>query len=73
MPLFEFDAGQLVPVQVGHAVTDPIEPAVLDAVRAQVLEILPLPVIPVTWHDDDRPPPLTAMDPVGQVVSIEVL
>lgn len=73
MPLFEFEAGQLIPAQVGHAVTDPVEPAVLDAVRAQVLEILRLPVLPVTWQDDDGTPRLTAMDPVGNVVSIEVV
>ncbi|HLV04891.1 hypothetical protein [uncultured Georgenia sp.] len=73
MPLFEFEAGQLIPAQVGHAVTDPVEPAVLEAVRTQVLEILRLPVLPVTWHDDDGTPRLTAMDPVGNVVSIEVL
>src|SRR5690625_6109069 len=66
MPLFEFDAGQLVPAQVGHAVTDPVEPAVLDAVRAQVLELLRLPVFPVTWQDDDGAPHLTAMDPAGR-------
>ena len=72
MPLFEFDAGQLVPAQVGHAVTDPVQPAVLDAVRAQVLEILRLPLFPVTWQDDDGAPRLTAMDATGQVVSVEV-
>ncbi|MCM3660256.1 hypothetical protein M3148_04495 [Georgenia satyanarayanai] len=73
MPLFEFEAGQLIPAQIGHAVTDPVEPAVLDAVRAQVLEMLRLPVLPVTWRDDDGAPRLTAMDPAGHVVSVEVL
>ncbi|WP_454085064.1 restriction system modified-DNA reader domain-containing protein [Georgenia sp. Marseille-Q6866] len=73
MPLFEFEAGQLIPAQIGHAVTDPVEPAVLDAVRAQVLEMLRLPVFPVTWRDDDGAPRLTAMDPAGHVVSVEVL
>ncbi|PYF99515.1 hypothetical protein SAMN05216184_10627 [Georgenia satyanarayanai] len=73
MPLFEFEAGQLIPAQIGHAVTDPVDPAVLDAVRAQVLEMLRLPVFPVTWQDDDGAPRLTAMDPAGHVVSVEVL
>ena len=73
MPLFEFDAGQLVRAQVGHAVPDPVGPAVLEAVRAQILEILGLPVFPVTWQDDDGSPRLTAMDPSGNVVSIAVL
>ncbi|WP_152188395.1 hypothetical protein [Georgenia satyanarayanai] len=73
MPLFEFEAGQLIPAQIGHAVTDPVEPAVLDAVRGQVLEMLRLPVLPVTWQDDDGAPRLTAMDPAGHVVSVEVL
>ncbi|WP_413452010.1 hypothetical protein AA0Y32_13120 [Georgenia phoenicis] len=73
MPLFEFEAGQLIPAQVGHAVTGPVEPEVLDAVRAQVLEMLRLPVFPVTWQDDDGAPRLTAMDPAGHVVSVEVL
>ncbi|QDB80366.1 hypothetical protein FE251_13990 [Georgenia wutianyii] len=73
MPLFEFDAGQLVRAQVGHAVHDPVGPAVLEAVRAQILDILGLPVFPVTWQDDDGSPRLTAMDPSGNVVSIAVL
>ncbi len=73
MPLFEFDAGRLIPAQVGRAVNDPVEPEVLDAVRVQVLELLQLQLFPVTWQDDDGAPRLTAMDAAGQVVSIEVV
>src|SRR5690625_4227287 len=73
MPLFEFDAGRLIPAQVGRTVNDPVEPEVLDAVRVQVLELLQLQLFPVTWQDDDGAPRLTAMDAAGQVVSIEVV
>lgn len=73
MPLFEFDAGRLIPAQVGRAVNDPVEPEVLDAVRVQVLELLRLPLFPVNWQDDDGAPRLTAMDAAGQVVSVDVV
>src|SRR5699024_4797944 len=37
MPLFEFEAGRLVPAQFGHVVSEPLDDEVLAAVRDQVL------------------------------------
>ncbi|MEE6273584.1 hypothetical protein V2J56_09520 [Georgenia sp. MJ206] len=72
MPLFELDEGRLVPAQFGRPVAEPVEPEVLQAVREQVLEVVAEPLFPVTWHDDDARPRLTAMDSSGQVVTVEV-
>src|SRR5699024_6017168 len=72
MPLFEFDEGRLVPAQFGRPVLETVEPEVLQAVREQVLEVVAEPLFPVSWHDDDARPRLTAMDPSGQVVMVEV-
>lgn len=73
MPLFEFEAGRLVPAQFGHAVSEPLEDEVLAAVRDQVLELLQRQLFPITWHDGDAYPRLTALDGTGQVVCVEVL
>lgn len=79
MALFELDGGQLVPAQFGKDVPAGFSPEVLDAVRAQVLEIISRPLFPVTWRDIGRnhekyaEPRLTAIDASGQVVSVEVV
>lgn len=79
MALFELDGGQLVPAQFGRNVAEGFSPQVLDAVRAQVLEIVARPLFPVTWrdigrgHDPYPEPRLTALDASGQVVSVEVV
>jgi len=73
MPLFEFEAGRLVPAQFGHVVSEPLDDEVLAAVRDQVLELLQRQLFPVTWHDGDTYPRLTALDGSGQVVCVEVL
>ena len=83
MPFFEFDEGRLVPAQFGHAVTEDIDPEVLQAVRDQVLEVVQRPLFPVSWYGDGRragtygataaSPRLTAMDASGQVVTVEVV
>ncbi len=73
MPLFEFEAGRLVPAQVGHEAGGPIDETVLDAVREQVLELLQRDLFPITWHDAPSRPRLTAMDATGEIVCVEVL
>ncbi|MFC4556227.1 hypothetical protein [Georgenia faecalis] len=73
MPLFEFDEGRLVPAQFGRPVHEPVEPEVLQSVREQVLEVVQRPLFPVSWHDEDASPRLTAMDATGQVVTVEVV
>lgn len=80
MALFEFDEGHLVPAQFGRPVANGLGADVLDAVRAQVLEIVSRPLFPITWRDMSRvsdpsnaAPRLTALDAAGQVVSVEVV
>ena len=62
-------------------------PEIVDAVCNQVLEIVSRPLFPITWRDispfegsafvdgsaEDEAPRLTALDPSGQVVSVEIL
>ena len=87
MALFEFDEGRLIPAQFGRSVSDGLTPEIVDAVCNQVLEIVSRPLFPITWRDispfegsafvdgsaEDEAPRLTALDPSGQVVSVEIL
>lgn len=87
MALFEFDEGRLIPAQFGRSVPDGLTPEIVDAVCNQVLEIVSRPLFPITWRDispfegsafvdgstEDEAPRLTALDPSGQVVSVEIL
>ena len=78
MSLFEFEDGQLIPAQFGRPISGGISPAILDAVRSQVLDLLARPLFPITWRDLARvadgstEPRLTALDSAGQVVSVEI-
>lgn len=73
MALFEFSSQRLVPAQFGHAHQAVPGQAVLEAVRGQILQLLEVQLFPITWHDADGQPWLTAMAPSGQAVCIEVL
>lgn len=87
MALFEFDEGRLIPAQFGRSVSDGLTPEIVDAVCNQVLEIVSRPLFPITWRNispfegsafvdgsaEDEAPRLTALDPSGQVVSVEIL
>ncbi|MHB1065040.1 MAG: restriction system modified-DNA reader domain-containing protein [Georgenia sp.] len=84
MPFFEFDEGRLVPAQFGRPVTELIEPAILQAVRDQILQVVQRPLFPVSWHGEGQHPgalrpgePTTsrmvAMDAAGQTVTVAVL
>lgn len=75
MPLFELDGGQLIPAQFGRTVDAGISAEILANVRDQVLEIIGRPLFPITWTEEvvGGQPRLTALDPSGQVVSVEVL
>lgn len=78
MPLFELDDGRLVPAQYGRPVHDPIEPAAVDAVREQVLEIVGRPLLPILRHDSAAAPDalasadLVALDPNGRTVAVTI-
>ncbi|EEH64605.1 hypothetical protein HMPREF0044_0342 [Gleimia coleocanis DSM 15436] len=73
MPLFELDGGVLIPAQFGRTVAAGIDQDILGSVRDQVLEIIGRPLFPIVWEDSVNQPRLTALDPSGQVVSVEVL
>lgn len=77
MALYELEDGRLVPAQFGHAVPDGFSDGVLNAVRAQVLEIVSRPLFPIAWNDgaptSEAAPRLTALDAAGQVVAVEVV
>ena len=88
MALFEFDEGRLIPAQFGRSVSGGLTPEIVDAVCNQVLEIVSRPLFPITWRDispfegpafidessaENESPRLTALDPSGQVVSVEIL
>lgn len=77
MSLFELEEGRLVPAQFGQPVPSGFTPQVVDAVRAQVLEIIARPLFPITWRGGASPdvaqPRLTALDASGQVVAVEVV
>lgn len=74
MPLFEFEAGRLVPAQLGYPVDEPLEPEVLDAVRDQVLEAIQRPLFAVSWTENEGDSRrLIAMDATGKAVTVEVV
>lgn len=80
MALFEFEDGRLIPAQFGRPMTDGLSAEVVDAICAQVLEIVSRPLFPITWRDLSRAAldpaesaRLTCLDATGQVVSVEVV
>ena len=80
MLLFEYDAGHLYAARLGTTPSREVDPEVMDAVRDSVLEIVGRPLFPVQWQGSEgthaapaEPHRLVAMDPSGQVVSVEVL
>ncbi len=80
MALFEFVEGHLHPARVGVQAGPDVEPEVLSAVRDHVLELIRRPLFPVRWDvaagspaARGEPTRLIAMDPSGQVVSVEVM
>lgn len=79
MAFFEFEDGHLIPAQFGWPVPSGMTAEIVDAMCAQVLEIVSRPLFPITWNDIVRTqdageaPRLTALDATGQVVCVEVL
>lgn len=71
MALFELHDGDLVPARLGHEAGDPVKREALDAVRLHIVEVLSAPLFPVCWNDAGTV--LTALDPAGQVVAVEVI
>ncbi|MDO5496220.1 MAG: hypothetical protein Q4G64_10925, partial [bacterium] len=80
MLLFEYDSGHLHAARLGANPRTDVDPEVMAAVRDSVLEIVGRPLFPVQWEGSrgshaapSDPHRLVAMDPSGQVVSVEVL
>ncbi|VEI13642.1 hypothetical protein [Trueperella bialowiezensis] len=70
MGVFELRGGKLVPAP--EATAGGMASSVLSAVRAQMLEFIDRPLFPVGWIGADAES-LLALDPTGQVVTINVI
>ncbi|SPT53026.1 Uncharacterised protein [Actinomyces bovis] len=71
MALFELHDGGLAPARLGHEAGEAARREALDQVRHHIVEILSAPLFPVCWNDAGTV--LTALDPAGQVVAVEVI
>lgn len=71
MALFELHDGGLAPARLGHEAGDAARREALDSVRHHVVEVLSAPLFPVCWNDVGTV--LTALDPAGQVVAVEII
>lgn len=73
MTLFELQDGRLSAASGGRPVGGDARLQVLTAVRSQLGEVLRRPLLPVVWTGVEGGQSLTALDPAGQVVTVEVL
>ena len=73
MTLFELKDGRLGPASPGRPADDGATGWALAAVRHQLTEILGWPVLPIAWSQIEGGDALTALDPIGQVIHLEVL
>ena len=73
MTLFELKDGRLGPASPGRPADDDATGWALAAVRHQLTEILGWPVLPIAWSRIEGGDALTALDPIGQVIHLEVL
>ena len=73
MTLFELKDGRLGPASPGRPADDGATGWALAAVRHQLTEILGWPVLPIFWSRIEGGDALTALDPIGQVIHLEVL
>ncbi len=73
MTLFELQDGRLSAARGGRPVGGDARLQVLTAVRSQLGEVLRRPLLPVVWTGVEGGQSLTALDPAGQVVTVEVL
>lgn len=71
MALFELHDGGLAPARLGHEAGEAARREALDSVRHHVVEVLSAPLFPVCWNEAGTV--LTALDPAGQVVAVEVI
>ena len=72
MALFEMHDGRLAPAQLGTLAATEVQAEALHAVRQQIVEVTRRPLFSINWQNQDGHDILTALDPSGQVVTVEV-
>lgn len=73
MTFLQLTQGRLEATSIGHQADEEAHVAALAAVRRQLIDVLGLPLLPLEWTPIDHGHALTALDPTGQVVTVEVL
>ena len=73
MTFLQLTEGRLEAASIGYLADGDSRAAVLRAVRGQLVDVLGRPLLPLGWTEVDRGHALTALDPSGQVVTVEVL
>lgn len=73
MTFLQLTQGRLEATSIGHQADEEAHVAALAAVRRQLIDVLELPLLPLEWTPIDHGHALTALDPTGQVVTVEVL
>ncbi|WP_067782191.1 hypothetical protein [Actinomyces vulturis] len=72
MALYELAEAQLVPAQFGRPAEASAIRDALEAVRTQILDVLSLPIFPISWQPLGYGDALTALNPAGDVVVVMV-
>lgn len=77
MAIFSFENGNLVPAQSVDLSVSRLGEETLAALRARVLELIDEPLFPIAWTSEASPSgereSLIALDPSGQIVTVDVL
>lgn len=77
MAIFSFENGNLVPAQSVDLSVSRLGEETLAALRARALELIDEPLFPIAWTSESGPSgereSLIALDPSGQIVTIDVL
>ncbi|WP_172119428.1 hypothetical protein [Actinomyces faecalis] len=73
MTFLQLTQGRLEAVSIGSAADEEAQAAALAAVRGQLVDVLGRPLLPLEWTEVDHGHALTALDPSGQVVTVEVV
>ena len=77
MAIFSFENGNLVPAQSVDLSVSRLGEETLTALRARALELIDEPLFPIAWTSEPSPSgereSLIALDPSGQIVTVDVL
>ena len=73
MTFLQLTQGRLEATSIGHQADEEAHVAALAAVRSQLIDVLGLPLLALEWTPIDHGHALMALDPSGQVVTVEVL